>query len=53
MFFPMLTLFDCCFFSRYLQTKRKQNKQSNEDKKKKTAKKKMKSRSTIGKKYWT
>ena len=31
----MLTLFECHFFSRCLQTKRKQNKQGNEDKKKK------------------
>ena len=31
----MLTLFVFCFFSRYLQTKRKQNIQGNEDKKKK------------------
>ena len=31
----MLTLFVFCFFTRYLQTKRKQNKQGSEDKKKK------------------
>ena len=31
----MLTLFVFCFFTRYLQTKHKQNKQGSEDKKKK------------------
>ena len=36
----MLTLFVFCFFTRYLQTKRKQNKQGSEDKKKKQPRKK-------------